>query len=605
MDMEFTPEQKTVKDILGSGSQLVIPRFQREYCWDGKVVQEFYEDIVSRLDFTQKKIKTLPYFIGTMLFLYKKGTPGDDETNIDDSVIEVVDGQQRLTTITIFLAALAARLNDESQVLAQKVFQYVKTTDDNDDPLAILTTKTSYPYFQNYVQTPVNKRDPALLVTESDEDESIKVAYQKFEKMMEGDNLKKQITTVCNLDKDALLAYSDKDILVAIRDELLSNKAIVIRTSERTSANMIFEILNGKGVHLANIDLIKNRLFEKIPDDGMVDNAEVQWKKIQNNLRQRDEGIGLATFYRHFWISKYGQASSNKLYDNFKRKIKPCTEDRYKAFLLEMEKESMRYSIVVHPRLEDFQNRKEYAPIVQSMSILSDWFNVNQSRIGLLALMDVKDRGLISLKEFADCAGMIEVFHFAFNSVCRYPANRFEGIYSKFAISLRKAATKADAKESLRSLRDDLDGIMPGKTVFVEEFCKLRYSGRGQMRMNVATKYAVNAITSARQGKKLFENDLSIEHIIPESKTSELCPDTLVTNIGNLIGLEKHLNEEAADLDSIGKRELYERSNYKWVSDFYSDNPDFKVDKIQERAKELAVIMYDKIIEPRMAVKLV
>lgn len=602
MDMEFTPEQKTVKDILGSGSQLVIPRFQREYCWGSSVVREFYRDIVSRLDFTQKKIKTLPYFIGTMLFLYKRGTQ-DDETDIDDSVIEVVDGQQRLTTITIFLAALAARLNDESPALAEKVFQYVKTTDDNNDPLAILTTKTSYPYFQNYVQTPVGERDSALLVVESDEDKLIKTAYQEFEKMMEGGNLKKQIADYCNLDKDALLAYSDKDILVAIRDELLSTKAIVIRTNERASANMIFEILNGKGVHLANIDLIKNRLFEKIPYDRTVDNAEVKWKKIQSNLSQRGEGTGLATFYHHFWISKYKKVNSNSLYDSFKSEIKPCSKDRYKDFLLELEKESMRYSIVVHPRLEDFQNRKEYAPIVQSMTILSDWFNVNQSRIGLLALMDAKERDLISFKQFADYTGMIEVFHFAYNSVCHLPANGVEAPYSSFAISIREAGSKEEAKKCLRYLSNKFAGKIPTKTVFMEEFCKLSYSSRGQRRRNMATKYAINALTSARQGKKLFERDLSIEHIIPESQTSELYPDTLVTNVGNLIGLETHLNREAADLDSVDKRELYKRSNYKWVSDFYSDNPEFKVDQIQERAKELAAVMYDEIIEPRMTVK--
>lgn len=594
MGMEFTPTREAVKEILGSGRQLVIPRFQREYCWDTTVVQEFYEDIISRLDFKEKEIKKQPYFIGTMLFLEGKETRKDD----------VVDGQQRLTTITIFLAALAARLSDESPELAQKAFEYVKTTDGNGEPSAVLTTKTSYPYFQNCVQTPVDKRDPALLETKSEEDEAIRKAYLKFGKMMEGDNLKKQISAFCNLDKDALDAYSDMNILEAILDELLDTVAIVIRTSERTSANLVFEILNGKGVHLATTDLIKNRLFEKLPSEPMVDNAENQWNNMLSNLRQRDDDITLETFYRHFWISNYGKVSSNKLYDSFKKTIKPRDEKQYASFLREMVEESKRYSIVVHPMSEDFNKRKEYEPIVQSMKVLSDWFNVNQSRIGLLALMDVKDRDLITRKEFACCVDMIEVFHFAFNSVCRYPANRSERIYSRFALSLRKAETKAHAKESLESLRGDLREIMPGETVFVEEFCKLCYSGRGQGRTNMATKYAINTITAFEQGKKLFERDLSIEHIIPESHSSEQCPDTRITNIGNLIGLEMQLNEEAADLDVAGKRELYERSNYKWASGFYKDEPEFTVDKIPARAEKLATTMYGEIIKQRMAFKL-
>ncbi len=610
MNMEFTPVTKTVKTILNSGSRLLIPRFQREYCWDKRITREFYKDIVSRLDFSNKRIKELPYFIGTMLFLHEHGSSNNDNTeDSNDDVIEIVDGQQRLTTITIFLSALSARFESVSPALAKKAFQYVKTTDDNDNSFPILTTKTSYPFYQNFIQTPAHERKESLLGQSSEEDklseedQTIKEAYEAFDALMSGDNLKKQIVSICGLDSNALDEYSDKDVLVAIREELLATKVVVISTNDRSSANMIFEILNGKGVHLANIDLIKNKLFEKVPDNGTVDNAEVMWKKIQNNLSKRGDNIGIATFYRHFWISKYKKVRSNQLYDSFKKWITPSTEERYIAFLAEMEKESNRYSLIVHPRLEDFQNRKEYAPIVQSMTVLSDWFSVDQSRIGLLALLDAKERNIITYKQLSAYISMIEMFHFSYNSVCHLPANRFESIYSRFAISLRKADTQEAVTKALKILSDGFNELIPERDIFIQGFCKLTFSGHGQTQMNLATKYAINAIAMAKDNKKQFENDLTIEHIIPESDKSKSPSFASVTNIGNLIALENGLNRSAADMDSKDKLQIYKKSNYNWVSEFCQKYSEFEMSDISQRAKTLATYVYEKIITPKMMVK--
>ena len=603
MNMDFTPVTKTVRTILNSGSRLLIPRFQREYCWDKRITREFYKDIVSRLDFSNKRIKELPYFIGTMLFLHKRGSSNNsDAEDSNDDVIEIVDGQQRLTTITIFLSALSARFEPESPAMAKKVFQYVKTTDDNDDSFPILTTKTSYPFYQNYIQTPAYERKETLLTPLSEEDQTIKEAYDAFDTLMRGDNLKKQIISICGLDSDALDEYSDKEVLAAIRDELLATQVVVISTSDRSSANLIFEILNGKGVHLANIDLIKNKLFEKVPDDGTVDNAEVMWKKIQNNLSKRGDDIGLATFYRHFWISKYKKVRSNQLYDSFQKWITPSTEERYIAFLEEMEKESNRYSIIVHPRLEDFQNRKEYAPIVQSMKVLCDWFSVDQSRIGLLALLDAKERNIITYKQLSAYISMIEMFHFSYNSVCHLPANRFESIYSRFAISLRKADTQESVAKALKILSDGFNELIPEPDIFIQGFCKLTFSGHGQTQMNLATKYAINAIAMEKDNKKQFENDLTIEHIIPESYKSKSPSFASVTNIGNLIALENGLNGSAADIDSKNKLQIYKKSNYNWVSEFCQKHSQFGINDIPQRAKTLATYVYEKIITPKMMV---
>lgn len=100
--MNIKPYDKTIRDLLGSKRQFFIPRFQREYSWEKKNYQEFFEDMMGNLIINSGKISADQYFLGTMLFIgnFTEGT---------EQVIHVVDGQQRLTTITILFSALSDR----------------------------------------------------------------------------------------------------------------------------------------------------------------------------------------------------------------------------------------------------------------------------------------------------------------------------------------------------------------------------------------------------------------------------------------------------------------------------------------------------------------
>lgn len=107
---------------------------------------------------------------------------------------------------------------------------------------------------------------------------------------------------------------------------------------------------------------------------------------------------------------------------------------------------------------------------------------------------------------------------------------------------------------------------------------------------NVITKYVVNKIASYYEGKEIFEDDGSIEHILPESN------DTKNNNIGNLILLEQVLNREANCLEYIDKITVYKKSSYKWIKEFLDSNTEWSHDKIQERSKKLSKFYYTKIL---------
>ena len=144
--MNIKPYDKTIRDLLGSKRQFLIPRFQREYSWDKKNYQEFFEDMMGNLAINNGKIAANQYFLGTMLFIgnFTEGT---------DQEIQVVDGQQRLTTITILFSALSDRFAELGEAtLSRQIFTYIMTEDDDGKEVRILKSKTSYPFFAYFIQ---------------------------------------------------------------------------------------------------------------------------------------------------------------------------------------------------------------------------------------------------------------------------------------------------------------------------------------------------------------------------------------------------------------------------------------------------------------------
>ena len=102
---------------------------------------------------------------------------------------------------------------------------------------------------------------------------------------------------------------------------------------------------------------------------------------------------------------------------------------------------------ITNPKREDYDNRREYFWLVQSLNTLNKTFNVVQTRIALLALYDIKGRNLVSTDQFKKAILAIENFHFAFTAVCSMRTNNLEKIYSRFAIALRKCTNKSEASK--------------------------------------------------------------------------------------------------------------------------------------------------------------
>ena len=577
--MNFKPDEKNIRSLLKSGCQFVIPRFQREYSWERKNYEEFFFDMMNNLEVLNGKICDDQYFLGTMLFV-------GNFAEKPDKPIEVIDGQQRLTTITILFSVLSDRFREiKEDTLSRQLFNYIMTTDDDGTPVRVLQSSSSYPYFLYFIQD----REKAIpKQPDSEEENCIKETYDYFwnqtsEKMMKR-ILKKR------MGDDIVNSLSYIDMLKALRDQVLDCTFISIAAADKDQANKIFAILNAKGKRLAYIDLIKNKIFDVLKDGAIGVWAEECWNDIKTTLNSGNETVGLATFFRHFWLSKYSRCNANALYDSFVKKVNK-TEDSYRAFLEDLRFNSENYMKIVNPKREDYNNRKEYFWLVQALKDINVTFNVVQTRIALLALYDAKRRNAITSEQFKKAVSTMENFHFAFTAVCSLRTNNLESIYSRFAIELRKCTNKQEASMVIKEkLINPLDKSFPEFDLFSKRFKELIYSKKDAT-TNLKTKYAIQKLGCYFDKSEIFKEDGSIEHIIPE------IAGEYALNIGNLILLETRINNEAGNACYTDKISFYKHSHYLWVNKFVEKNNEWNSKMVEERAKGLALLYYHEILK--------
>ena len=578
MNVNFKPDEKNIRSLLKSGCQFVIPRFQREYSWDKKNYQEFFCDMMNNLIVSNGKICDDQYFLGTMLFI-------GNFAEKPDKPIEVVDGQQRLTTITILFSVLSDRFREIGEdTLSKQLFNYIMTNDDDGTEVRVLQSRSSYPYFLYFIQDREKKvnEEPS-----SEEENCIKETYEYFWKQTSEEMLKKMLKK--KMGDDAVNSLEHTDILKALRDQVLDCTFISIAAADKDQANKIFAILNAKGKRLVYIDLIKNKIFEELKDGVVGSFAEECWEEIKNILNTGNETVGLATYFRHYWISKYSKCNTNALYDSFVKKINK-NENTYRQFLEDLRLNAKNYLKIISPKREDYNNRKEYFWLIQSLNAMNKTFNVVQTRIALLALYDVKERDIISADLFKKAVLAMENFHFAFTAICSLRTNNLESIYSHFAIALRKCSNKSETSAVVQQkLIEPLNKLYPNYDLFSVRFKELFFS-KNDSPINTKTKYTIYKLNCYFGDKETFEDDGSIEHILPETTGEH------ALNIGNLILLEGTLNNDAGNNDYIDKIPFYKKSNYPWVNKFVVNKIEWNDDMIDERAKSLATIYYNAIL---------
>lgn len=569
--MKIEANDKSVQDIFSSG-YFKIPRFQRPYSWDLEEVESFWNDIL--------KEKVDNYFIGSMVvFQTKKPYFG------------IVDGQQRLTTITIILSALRnafLKINEEN--LARGIHNYIeKANVDNEDEL-ILNSESSFPYLHQHIQS----FDGLKIKYEvGSEEKKLEQAFfyitNKINEIIPFDTAK--------LDEPDLFGgqkYHIINILKEIRDKILSLKLVFIQLDNEDDAYLIFETLNARGKDLSVADLVKNLVLKIIKNkSGSLDQAKESWNSIIKKFDDIKENDVIDNFLIHYWCSEYSYCTKKELFVEIKNVI--GTElNAAKGLLTNLSDNANYYSALISP--ENYIWSAEEKQIENSLKALN-LFKVKQQTAFSLSLIRAYKNGKITLRNIIKVLRWVEIFHYFFNAIT---SQRSSGViasnYSRMAIELNNSKDNTDVQLVFNELKKFILSKIPEKDEFVVKFSEMEYSSR-KTKDKAIIKYTLSKLLPETSGALNIDIEkLTIEHILAESEI-KVNATAKISSIGNLLLIDRVLNGEKLKNNTPQEKiKILKEQNYPFSEfDGLPNSVEWNNERINDRAKNMAIFIYESL----------
>lgn len=303
----FDPKTLTIAELFGNQDSLYkIPRYQRPYKWENEQVEQLWDDIYNAYD---ENINS--YFLGSII------------TAKDGNSIDIIDGQQRMTTLVILFCVLKD--------------MFPKINLDSDDPNAIdIDSIENFIFYKKkherltLLTDPQHRGDFEELILRGKLN-NLQKPY-KYEIKLDEKPKFKFINTAL-IFKEKLLLLSEEHIGKFI-NYLFNNVSIIrIDCIDKGFAIKLFQVLNDRGMDLTSSDLIKSFLLQKIEDKyknetdqtGKNDEEELfisNWRKSENILLDTDLGMNdMFIVYEYYLLAQNPKKSlSDELQDLFKDK---------------------------------------------------------------------------------------------------------------------------------------------------------------------------------------------------------------------------------------------------------------------------------------------
>jgi len=274
-----------------------IPRFQRSYSWDENNWQELWDDIIRNVIDEDRD-----HFLGAIIYFPQNKIAGRL------THFNVIDGQQRLITLTILMRVLFEVLNDHSSPEYRKLSNelYEKYLGNDEGIFFLKLSKKDDAFYNDYIQrrVPVRIRKGKIV-----SNKALRKCYEFF-KLKLAEECNKRTVDPADFSWD-LKKKMEENIVFA-----------VLEVNSDVDGYNIFESINAKRQNLTVSDLLKNYFLsaadqmQKIsPDTHVLSDTESKWEKIEQVL----EPIDLTQYVRHFWISSHGKVYEKELYQTIKR----------------------------------------------------------------------------------------------------------------------------------------------------------------------------------------------------------------------------------------------------------------------------------------------
>ena len=565
--MKFSCTAKDMQTLLKAGYYRV-PRFQRPYSWTREEIEELWSDVL---------IDTPPgHFIGSIVAF-----TGSDHYS-------VVDGQQRLITITIVLCCIRNELQSAGHnKLANGLHAtLIERPDLTSEPKCVLQPETSEEFFYDTVQQMPGTIEPRRKRPQQDEEINLSRARDYLSSKVKGalDAIRSD-TTLSEERKHARIRKKLEDM----RDRLLRLSLIFVKLDDEDEAYLMFETLNARGKDLRVSDLVKNHLAKHLKrKTKTVDSFKIRWEKIVRGVEGSSASIGVNEFIHHHWLSAKEYTSQKKLFKSIKKAIKKPNAD---AYLEELVEESSLYFAIFEPRAASW-NRSELE-IRRSLCALKT-FGVRQPAPLVLSLISQLRKGALKPKNVSAALNAIEAFHFQFTAVASQSSSGgISQMYAKHAREVREAASLQDAMESMAGLKEKLRDRLPAADEFHAGFRSLSYSSV-YTRHRDLVRYILGGVARYGLRPTAIEFDaMTIEHILPESDSTAF--ESQIANIGNLTLVNVDLNRKLGNRAFSAKRQKLIAAEDVWIDDVLDGAAEWGGTEIGERADCLATLAREKI----------
>jgi hypothetical protein len=541
-------------ELLGIGrailnKMLAVPFHQRSYAWEDKHVLDLISDIESAIDKGENE-----YFLGTIVTT-KNDTPRP----------EVADGQQRLATVTILLAAIRDYFINKTDTdrASNITLRYLYTQD--------LSTLDTIPKLR------LNDADnefflKRILTTPDSPDRAIEPSKESHQKISRAALLAKEF-----VERYSQLAKPTERLASLVAYMTDSLKVIWVSVPDDANAFTIFETLNDRGLTLAISDLLKNYLFGTSAD--RVSEAQQRWTQMVSTLEAMDNEDVIVTYIRHFWSSGHGSTREKDLYNQIKNHIR--NKELALNFSTQLAEGAKLYAAMLNPSHELWQT---YGPTARD----------HMNTLNLLRMIQIRPLVLAVLRNFS-IPEIQKSLRLMVSWVVRFLiVGGLGGGTLETHYSLRAKDINEGKITTANQLSAQLKKIIPTDSRFKDEFSTASVSTQ------YLARYYLRALEKQARGESHpefipIENTdvVNLEHILPQNPSPiwDYIPEderTLFSRrIGNLALLTNPINVASGN-DSFGyKKNFYKESSYSLTNEL-ADYPSWNIEYIARRQEELA-----------------
>lgn len=525
-----------------SDNFLRVPLYQRSFAWEINNVQELFEDI--------KNSYPSEYFIGTIVVTDK------------EDYLEIVDGQQRLATMSLFFIAvrdLFKEIGEEKKAnIIEKKYLLEEGLREEDTKQKIILNSIDNDFYlkvliEKQKNNPLRESHSRLLE-----------AYKYLRKFIKNKYESDGVDGILDL-----IDFIDKKLLV-----------IIVIVSDDVNAFTVFETLNDRGLILSQTDLIKNYLFNKA--SNRIAEAQDKWTRFTGAI---ESGIGeeeILNYIRYYWSSKHGLTREKELYKNVKEKIK--NKNHAITFLSNLERNSEIYLAISNPNHPFWDNfLPECSEYIEELLEL----RLTQNRPLIIALLEIWKDKPDEIKKALKFIVSWSVRNLITGTI---GSGTLEKEFSRQAKLINEGAIN-NAKELLDSVKD----LIPTDEQFQKAFeiasVSKAYIARYYLRKLEQKYRTTQELESIKNPEKV-----NLEHILPENPTDlrrgwpnfdENLHKTYYRRIGNLTLLDKEMNSEVRNGSFEGKKTIYKHSELL-ITKKIVEYDDWAPAKIENRQKEFA-----------------